>query len=189
LSNSNSGQIAYARLYDTAAAAAVSGSEVTVTGQTVTRVRSGALALGAADVTYAAQIKAGGNDAKLRGAWLIVFQIEGKTYDHILKTKNDVAGSCTWSFTLAHASSSGLSRMKSATIAIRGDAALQGQIVVASGAVTQTTGSAVAVPFGTSLQHVVTTVPSDGGTTTIDGDVNGVCGGVRTVQRVTYVLT
>lgn len=183
MKNSNAGQTSSAQLYDNTAGAAVSGSQVDVTGTTSTRVRSGLLTLNTANVTYSAQLKATANTAEVRSAWLIVLQTDEKTYDHMLRTRNDVVNACTWSFTLQHTADSNLARIAEASVALRG-ASTATQIVVANGAVTQSTGSAVSVAFGSSAAHVVATRPTSAGSSTLDADLLGTCvgSGIRTAQ-------
>lgn len=188
--NSNSGSTSSARLWDQQAGAAVSGSQVDVTGTTRTRARSGLITLNLANVTYEAQLQASANSAEIRSAWLIVLQGPGKTYDHALKTKNDVVDACTWSFTLQHTSSSDLARIAHATLSLRGGGALQDQVKVVSGSVTQSVGTAVSVAFPNAVEHVVQTNPTSTGSSTLNADLLGTCTGfgIRTSQPVTYTL-
>jgi hypothetical protein len=189
LSNGNNAQTTFARLVDRLSGSAIASSDVQVTGNTRARARSGLLTLDTADADYGAEFRASGNTANARNAWLIVLQDGGKMYDYALRTRNDVAGSCTWAFTLQHTSSSGLARMRGATLALRGNGAVQDQVKVVNGVVTQATGSAVNVPFNTSAQHLVTTDPTSAGSSTLNADLVGACAGVHTLQHVTYTLT
>lgn len=189
LANSGAGGTSSATLWDNTAGSAVSGSQVDVTGTTRTRVRSASVALDRANGTYAVQLKASAGTADLRDAWLIVLQVAGKTYDDALRTANAV-NACTWSFTLVAGPTSGLARLTSATIALRGNGVLQDQVKVAGGVLTQGSGAAVSVPYPGNLQHVVTTNPSSAGSSSISASLSGTCSGtgIHTVQPVTYTL-
>lgn len=190
MKNSNAGQTSSAQLYDNTAGAAVSGSQVDVTGTTLTRVRSGLVTLNVANVTYAVQLKATANTAEIRNAWLIVLQTDEKTYDHVLRSSNNVVNACTWSFTLQHTGSSNLARIAEASVSLRAGSTAT-QIVVANGAVTQSTGAAVSVAFGSSADHVLVTRPSSTGSSTLSADLLGTCTGfgIHTRQPLTYTLT
>lgn len=189
LKNSGAGGTTSLRGYDNGAAAAMTGSQLDVTGTTLARQRSGALTLNSANVTYAAQLQATSGTAEARNAWLIVYQSGGKSYDHVLRTRNDVVNGCTWDFTLQHTGGSNLARMTSATVTLRG-ATSAAQIVVASGAVTQATGSAVSVAYGSRAEHVVASNPGSAGSTTLNADLLGTCQGtgIHTAQPISYVL-
>lgn len=195
LENSDAAGTTYARLVDRTAAATVVGSEVSLAGTAMDRARSGALTLNAAAGDYAAEFNSsvGTNTAKLRNAVLIVFQAPGKWHDDVLRTDND-ATSMSCSFTLAYraAGSGNLGRLNSGTrISIRAQGGpLSDEIILgAGGTVSQSEGSAVSVPAGSRLEHVVFSDPSSSGTSTIKADLKGTCGvGVHTTQDLTFVL-
>lgn len=188
LSNSDGAETTTARLYNATGGTAVSGSEVSVSDTTFTRVRSSEITLDLANATYRAQAKASGSTAHVRHAWLIVPQGPGTTFDHVLESKNDVVDACTWDFTVEYVSGTSLGRLRNAKITLRGDSTTQDQIVVDGGSVAQSSGSSVSVAYGNVADHLVTTDPDGSGASTIEAKVKATCAsaGIHTVQPVTY---
>jgi signal peptidase I len=186
LRNSGAGTTSL-QLFDTTGSAVVSGSTLTLTSSTASRQRASVALLNNDPGTYAAQLKASANTAEVRTAWLIVAQADGKTYDHAIKSSNNVAGSCAWSFTAALTGNTGIAKLTAAKVQLTGDSGTVDQVVVSGGAATQTVGSAVTTAYGNSVKVVVQSRPSASGTIDLTLDLQGTCSGVHTLQP--FVLT
>ncbi len=192
LDNDQVGGTTYGQLRDSATGV-ITGSETSAAGTAHARVRSGALSLPGTNTTYTVEAKASsGSTATVRAAWLMILQNQpsgggGPLYDHVLET-DPTDAACSWTFRLEYVSDSNLARIDYMNISYDGDGPA-GQIKVVSGSVTQTTGSALAVGTGVLLKHIVEVTTTGAGTTTLDADVRGVCGGIQTWQRVVYRVT
>jgi hypothetical protein len=189
--NSHASGWAGSRLEDNTAAAVVAGSDQAQKGQTKTRVRSADLnaALNSQNGTYSFQGNASRSTSTFYDAFLIshVNLTRGHTFDHPMKTTTPAAGTCTWSFSLEYVGSSNLGRLRNATISLRGSAT-QDQIKWDGASITQTSGTAATVTSGSDLVHLVSSNPSSSGSSQVDADLKGTCGGLHTVQRAHYVL-
>jgi len=187
LRNSGAGTTSL-QLLDTTGNAAVSGSTLTLASSTASRQRASVTLLNNDPGTYAAQLKSSASTAEVRTAWLILAQADGKTYDHATKASNNVAGSCTWSFTAALTGNTGIAKLASAKVQLTGDSSTVDQVIVSSGAATQTVGSAVSTAFGNAVKVVVLSRPSAAGTIQLNVNLQGTCGGVHTLQPLVLTL-
>lgn len=184
---STAGVTTTARVVNGVTAAVYATSTAAVKGTTATRVRSAAITLDGHDDLYAVEISRSSGTGTLRHAWLLVPQVAAKTYDSLLATTNAV-GVCTWSFTASLVSSTNVARLGNAKVQLRGTGSPVDQVVIASGVVTQSSGGAVTAAPTAAVHHVVVTQPSSAGTSTLEVDVLGACGGLHTAQRIVYTL-
>lgn len=188
LRNSNGGQTTTARLFDYTANAAVASSDVSSTGSSVTRVRSGSISLNVANGTYAVELKGSGTaNAEARTAWIIVKQTALKSYDYAVRATNSV-GSCTWDFTVEKTTDSNMNRLRGFKVSIRSGASTQDQVVWNGSSFTQTVGTAVSVAPAAALDIIVSTDPTTAGSSSVSASLKGTCGGVGTLQPLTLNL-
>lgn len=153
-----------------------------------TRARSSETTLDLANATYRARAKVSGSTGHVRHAWSIVPQGPGRTFDHVLESRNDVVDACTWDFTVEHVSDSSLGGLRNAKITRRGDPSTQDRIVIDDGIVTPSSGTAVSVAFGNVADHLVTTDPDASGSSSVGAVVKATCSGagIHVEQPVTY---
>lgn len=182
---------AYADLYNETGGQAVAGSEVSTGSDSPVRLRSGWISMDPGNATYRSRIKTDGGGLQIRNAWAIFNQTVrtgNKTYDHVLETRND--GGCTFEFHVESLSVTNASRMANATIEIRNGSTTAMQFAIDGGSVTKTSGSALGVAPGGTLEHVMQSDPDETGRTEVVAELLGRCRatGVNTRQSVTYVF-
>lgn len=186
--NSEAAGTSTAELYDATKAAPVTGSTTTTTGTTLTRVRSGAVDLGQDAATYVMRLKADAGTAEVRQAWLIVHQGPGKVHDHVLSATAE-SSSCRWAVSVHYIASKDLSRLRHATVTLRGETR-QDQLRVEDGNVVQASGTPITTENVLRVDHLVSTDPSASGLTTIDTEQRSVCigTGIRMMQAIRYTF-
>ena len=189
LRNTDSSGATSVRLVDLGGGTVVDGSLLASTGTARTRLRTGSVPLAGEAAEFRVEVSATGGTGEIRSAWLVVHQSRTKTYDSVLQTGTPAGGGCAWTFTLQYVSGSNLGRLAGATLTLRGPSTAD-QVVITSGTVSQSSGSAITAAAGSRLDHVVAADPTASGTSTIEAQLRGRCAGsgIHTVQPVTYVV-
>lgn len=179
-----------ARLYDNSTATTV--TTVSTTSATLVRMRSTDFALTGND-SYSLQIDSqAGTTATFTNAWIVSFVdvTFGRRYDYAVSATTPGSSSCaSWTFTLAKSSPTATpTGMRNLTIALKTGSTVQNQIVYDGSSWTSSEGAAITVSSSTQFKQLVYTNPSTSATNTVTADLKGNCGGVHTVQKVTYTF-